>query len=67
MIIFVLYSLSRDDRIVIMSIHQPRYAIIKLLDSVTLLSRGELVYNGSARAVIPYFTNVLGKKNLSSA
>ena len=45
-----------------MSIHQPRYSIFKLFDSVTLLSRGEVVYSGPARAVVPYFSSVLGKE-----
>ena len=49
-----------------MSIHQPRYSIFKLFDSVTLLSRGELVYNGPAHGVVPYFTNVLGRKYFSA-
>ena len=49
-----------------MSIHQPRYSIFKLFDSVTLLSRGEVVYSGLARAMVPYFTSVLGKLQLSS-
>jgi len=52
--------MSRHDRIIVMSVHQPRYSIFKLFDSVTLLSRGELVYNGRARSAMPYFTNVLG-------
>ena len=58
--------MSRHDRIIIMSIHQPRYSIFKLFDSVTLLSRGELVYNGPAHGVVPYFTNVLGRKYFSA-
>ena len=45
-----------------MSIHQPRYSIFKLFDSVTLLSRGEVVYSGPACAVVPYFSSVLGKE-----
>ena len=57
--------MSRHDRIIIMSVHQPRYSIFKLFDSVTLLSRGELVYNGPARGVQPYFTNVLGTGTLT--
>ena len=55
------FRISRHGRVIVMSIHQPRYSIFKLFDSVTLLSRGELVYSGPARAVVPYFTSVLGK------
>ena len=56
-----IHSLSRHGRVVIMSIHQPRYSILKLFDTITLLSRGEMVYQGAARAALPYFSNVLGK------
>ena len=59
------YSLSRHDRIIVMLIHQPRYSIFKLFDSVRLLSSGELVYNGPACAVVSYFTNVLGMTCMS--
>ena len=41
-----------------MSIHQPRYAIFKLFDSLTLLSRGEVVYHGNAQAILPYFQSL---------
>ena len=58
---FFNFRISRHDRIIIMSIHQPRYSIFKLFDSVTLLSKGEVVYSGLARAVVPYFSSVLGK------
>jgi len=59
-----LIRISRHDRVIIMSIHQARYSIFKLFDSVTLLSRGEIVYSGLARAVVPYFANVLGKQKI---
>ena len=58
--VFLYYSLSRHGRVVIMSIHQPRYSILKLFDTITLLSKGEMVYQGAARAALPYFSNVLG-------
>ena len=48
--------LSREgNRVVIMSIHQPRYSIFKLFDSLTLLSKGQLVYHGPALATLEYF------------
>ena len=53
-------SLSRHGRVVIMSIHQPRYSILKLFDTITLLSRGEMIYHGASRAALPYFSSVLG-------
>ena len=54
-------SLSRHGRVVIMSIHQPRYSILKLFDTITLLSRGEMIYQGASRAALPYFSSVLGR------
>ena len=38
-----------------MSIHQPRYSIYKLCDSITLLSRGEVVYHGPKEDTLGYF------------
>ena len=53
---FSLCSLSqRQNRIVIMSVHQPRYSIFKLCDRLTLLSLGEMVYHGPAQQSLEYF------------
>ena len=53
------FQLSRlsvtGDHIVIMSIHQPRYSIFKLLDTLTLLSAGNVVYHGQANNALEYF------------
>ena len=51
-------SLSRsNNRIVVMSIHQPRYSIYKLFDTITLLSQGSMVYHGPAEdKAVQYFT-----------
>jgi ABC-type multidrug transport system ATPase subunit len=54
-------SLTRDgDRIVVMSIHQPRYSIVKLFDTLTLLSLGKLIYHGESDEALSYF-NELGE------
>ncbi|XP_065904850.1 broad substrate specificity ATP-binding cassette transporter ABCG2-like isoform X1 [Dysidea avara] len=58
-VIKILHDLSRHGRVVIMSIHQPRYSILKLFDTITLLSRGEMIYQGASRAALPYFSSVL--------
>ena len=51
-----IYSLSdKGNHIVIMSIHQPRYSIFKLLDTLTLLSAGNVVYHGQADNALEYF------------
>ncbi|XP_065903806.1 broad substrate specificity ATP-binding cassette transporter ABCG2-like [Dysidea avara] len=59
-VIQILHNLSKDGRVIIMSIHQPRYSIFKLFDQLTLLSRGVVIYTGVGRATLPYFTNTLG-------
>ncbi len=38
-----------------MSIHQPRYSIFKLFDTLSLLSRGAIVYHGVAYKALEYF------------
>ena len=60
MLCCALYSLSGAGRVIVMAIHQPRYAIFKLFDSLTLLSNGELVYHGPSVSALNYFSN-LGK------
>ena len=45
----------KDGRIVIMSIHQPRYSIFRLCDSMSLLSKGDMVYHGEVASVLDYF------------
>ena len=39
-----------------MSIHQPRYSIFKLFDTLTLLSRGDLVYHGPRHMALEHFS-----------
>jgi ATP-binding cassette, subfamily G (WHITE), member 2 len=40
---------------IVFSIHQPRYSIFKLFDTVLLMSKGRNVYHGSAVDMLPYF------------
>ena len=54
------FSLGDEGRVIILSIHQPRYSILKLFDTITLLSRGEMIYHGSKKFALPFFTNILG-------
>lgn len=42
---------------IIFSIHQPRYSIYKLFDTVLLLSAGHTVYLNSADGLLPYFAS----------
>jgi len=53
------FRLSKQDRVIIASIHQPRYSIYKLFDTVTILSKGSLVYHGLAGDhPIQYFSDL---------
>ncbi|CAF5215525.1 unnamed protein product, partial [Rotaria magnacalcarata] len=51
-----LSNLAKQGRTIIFSIHQPRYSIFKLFDTITLLSEGEMLYHGSAKNVLDYFS-----------
>ena len=54
--IFYVCRLSEvNERIVTMSIHQPRYSIFKLFDNLTLLSEGQIVYFGTSARSLTYF------------
>ena len=55
---FLLRLSQSGNRIVIMSIHQPRYSIFKLFDSLTMLSLGNLVYHGPTSQALIYFNNL---------
>ena len=57
---FSLLSLSQQDRVIIVSIHQPRYSIYKLFDTLTILSKGDMVYHGLAGDHALQYFNDLG-------
>ena len=46
---------SRMRRTIIFSIHQPRYAIFKLFDRITLLGKGQTIYHGPASQALNFF------------
>ncbi|CAF3299285.1 unnamed protein product [Rotaria socialis] len=52
-----LHKLSRQERTIIFSIHQPRYSIFKLFDTVLFLSAGHNIYLGPSTEVLPYFAS----------
>lgn len=54
MVVKVLQRIAQSGSIVIMSIHQPSYRILGLLDRLIFLSRGQTVYSGSP-ASLPLF------------
>uniref|UniRef100_A0AAQ5Y9D2 ATP-binding cassette sub-family G member 8 n=1 Tax=Amphiprion ocellaris TaxID=80972 RepID=A0AAQ5Y9D2_AMPOC len=55
-LVITLSCLARGNRLVLLSVHQPRSDIFQLFDLVVLLSSGSAVYCGAARDMVPYFT-----------
>ncbi|PKI62162.1 hypothetical protein CRG98_017535 [Punica granatum] len=55
MVVKVLQRIAQSGSIVIMSIHQPSYRILSLLDRMIFLSRGQTVYNGSPASLPRFF------------
>ncbi|XP_015340028.1 broad substrate specificity ATP-binding cassette transporter ABCG2-like [Marmota marmota marmota] len=54
-VLLLLKRMSKRGRTIIFSIHQPRYSIFKLFDSLTLLASGKLMYHGPAQEALGYF------------
>ncbi|KAM3930835.1 LOW QUALITY PROTEIN: ATP-binding cassette sub-family G member 5 [Leptodactylus fuscus] len=54
-IVLLLSQLARKDRIVIISIHQPRSELFKLFDRIAIMSCGELVFCGNPQEMISFF------------
>uniref|UniRef100_A0A673Z9D7 Broad substrate specificity ATP-binding cassette transporter ABCG2 n=1 Tax=Salmo trutta TaxID=8032 RepID=A0A673Z9D7_SALTR len=53
-VLLLLKRMANQGRTIIMSIHQPRYSIYRLFDSLTLLVSGKQVYHGSYRCCIAH-------------
>ncbi|XP_036619302.1 broad substrate specificity ATP-binding cassette transporter ABCG2 [Trichosurus vulpecula] len=56
-VLLLLKRMSKQGRTIIFSIHQPRYSIFKLFDSLTLLASGRLIYHGPAQEALEYFAS----------
>lgn len=56
MVVKVLQRIAQSGSIVIMSIHQPSYRILGLLDRLIFLSHGQTVYSGSPASLPPFFS-----------
>ncbi|ELK14745.1 ATP-binding cassette sub-family G member 5 [Pteropus alecto] len=54
-IIVLLAELARRDRIVILTIHQPRSELFQLFDKIAILSYGELVFCGTPVEMLDFF------------
>ena len=50
--------MSRNNRTIIFSIHQPRYSIYKLFDNLLLLAKGNIVYQGACSDALGYLQNL---------
>ncbi|GMY14643.1 ABC transporter G family member 20-like [Fagus crenata] len=55
MVVKVLQRIAQSGSIVIMSIHQPSYRILSLLDRLIFLSHGQTVYSGSPTSLPRFF------------
>lgn len=59
MVVKVLQRIAQSGSIVVMSVHQPSYRILSLLDRLIFLSHGQTVYSGSP-ANLPIFFGEFG-------
>ncbi|XP_075948030.1 broad substrate specificity ATP-binding cassette transporter ABCG2d isoform X1 [Anarhichas minor] len=57
-VLLLLKRMASHGRTIVMSIHQPRYSIFKLFDTLTMLVGGKMVYHGPAPNALDYFTNI---------
>ncbi|XP_040207471.1 ATP-binding cassette sub-family G member 8 [Rana temporaria] len=57
-LVITLSRLARGNRLVLLSIHQPRSDIFQLFDLVLLLSSGATIYSGTAKDMVQYFTSI---------
>ncbi|KAK3736955.1 hypothetical protein RRG08_009434 [Elysia crispata] len=53
----LLKSMARAGRMIILSIHQPRFSIYQLVDSTTMLASGRLIYQGPPTSAIEFFAS----------
>uniref|UniRef100_H0UTE5 ATP-binding cassette sub-family G member 8 n=1 Tax=Cavia porcellus TaxID=10141 RepID=H0UTE5_CAVPO len=53
-----LSRLAKGNRLVLISLHQPRSDIFRLFDLVLLMTSGTTVYLGSAQHMVQYFTSI---------
>ncbi|KAK1320656.1 ABC transporter G family member 6 [Acorus calamus] len=60
MVVKVLQRIAKSGSIVVMSVHQPSYRILSLLDRLIFLSRGQTVYYGPPES-LPSFFSAFGR------
>ncbi|KAK9061231.1 hypothetical protein SSX86_018411 [Deinandra increscens subsp. villosa] len=57
MVVKVLQRIAQTGSIVIMSVHQPSFRLLGLLDRLLFLSRGQTVYSGSPSSLLSFFAD----------
>uniref|UniRef100_A0A8C9FNT9 ATP-binding cassette sub-family G member 8 n=1 Tax=Pavo cristatus TaxID=9049 RepID=A0A8C9FNT9_PAVCR len=57
-LVITLSRLARGNRLVLLSLHQPRSDIFQLFDLVLLMTSGVTIYSGTARDMVQYFTEL---------
>lgn len=57
-VMLLLKKLANHGRTIVFSIHQPRYSIFRLFDSIVLLAGGETVYHGPSNQALDYFETI---------
>ncbi|XP_056419616.1 ATP-binding cassette sub-family G member 8-like [Hyla sarda] len=57
-LVITLSRLARGNRLVLLSIHQPRSDIFQLFNLVLLLSSGATIYSGTAKDMVQYFSSI---------
>ncbi|KAK3754262.1 hypothetical protein RRG08_050926 [Elysia crispata] len=57
-VMLLLKRMSEKGRNIIFSIHQPRYSIFRLFDSLMLLSHGHVVYHGLSSKALDHFSAI---------
>ncbi|XP_006882381.1 PREDICTED: ATP-binding cassette sub-family G member 5 [Elephantulus edwardii] len=55
-IVVLLAKLARKDRIVILTIHQPRSELFQLFDKIAIMSHGELIFCGTPVEMLDFFS-----------
>ncbi|XP_033835077.1 ATP-binding cassette sub-family G member 5 [Periophthalmus magnuspinnatus] len=55
-IVVLLAELARRDRIVIVTIHQPRSELFRVFSRIAIMSRGELVFCGQPQEMVDFFS-----------
>ncbi|NXU60818.1 ABCG2 protein, partial [Horornis vulcanius] len=57
-VLLLLKRMSKQGKTIIFSIHQPRYSIFRLFDTLTLLAAGRVLYHGPAQEAIQHFQSL---------